>query len=185
MCLVCVRWCNARRSCAWSPPGVGCAGCRLAADEAARTANRARRRADRAACLADGGALMGADRCICMLYSVWWYIVYSMDIQLLHLTTFNGYKNSIIYLFVSVINNYSQNISFANSLKMQKTKLEQPPRWPAAQRKKAERPEDPTPPPGGIGGGCDTRGAESGPGLRRRAATKLIHLHPDTVAIAG
>ena len=43
-----------------------------------------------------------------------------MDIQLLHLTTFNGYKYSIIYLFVSVINNYSQNISFANSLKMQK-----------------------------------------------------------------
>ena len=42
-----------------------------------------------------------------------------MDIQLLHLTTFNGYRYSIIYLFVSVINNYSQNISFANSSKMQ------------------------------------------------------------------
>ena len=30
----------------------------------------ARRRADRATCAAYGGALMGADRCICMLYSV-------------------------------------------------------------------------------------------------------------------
>ena len=146
--IVCVRWCNARRSCAWSPPGVGCAGCRLAEDEAARTANRARRRADRATYAADGGALMGADRCICMLYSVWWYIVYSMDIQLLHFTTFNGYKNSIIYLFVSVINNYSQNISFANSSKMQK-RLEQPPRWPAAQRKK--RPSCPKTPPLPLG----------------------------------
>ena len=54
-----------------------------------------------------------------------------------------------------------------------------------AAEKKAERPEAPTPPPGGIGGGCDTRGAESGPGLRRRSATKLIHLHPDTVAMTG
>nr|DAI09711.1 MAG TPA: hypothetical protein [Caudoviricetes sp.] len=51
-----------------------------------------------------------------------------MDIQLLHLTTFNGYRYSIIYLFVSVAYNYSQNISFANSLKMQKTRLEPPPR---------------------------------------------------------
>ena len=108
-----------------------------------------------------------------------------MDIQLLHLTAFNGYKYSIIYLFVSVINNYSQNISFANSLKMQKKAGAAAALTSCAAEKKAERPEAPTPPPGGIGGGCDTRGAESGPGLRRRAATKLIHLNPDTVARAG
>lgn len=108
-----------------------------------------------------------------------------MDIQLLHLTAFNGYKHSIIYLFVSVINNYSQNISFANSLKMQKQGWSSRRADQLRSGKKTEQPEDPTPPPGGIGGGCDTRGAESGPGLRRRAATKLIHLHPDTVAIAG
>lgn len=108
-----------------------------------------------------------------------------MDIQLLHLAAFNGYRYSIIYLFVSVINNYSQNISFANSLKMQKTRLSRRRADQLRSGKKAERPEDPTPPPGGIGGDAIPGGAESGPGLRRRAATKLIHLHPDTVAMTG
>ena len=75
-----------------------------------------------------------------------------MDIQLLHLTAFNGYEYSIFYLFVSVVYNYSQNIAFANSLKMQKQgwssrRADQP-----RSGKKAERPEATTPPPGGIGG---------------------------------
>lgn len=104
---------------------------------------------------------------------------------MLHLTAFNGYRYSIIYLFVSVINNYSQNISFANSLKIQKTSLSSRLADQLAAEKKDERPEDPTPPPGGIGGDAIPGGGESGPGLRRRAATKLIHLHPDTVAMTG
>ena len=82
-----------------------------------------------------------------------------MDIQLLHLTAFNGYRYSIIYLFVSVINNYSQNISFANSLKMQKKAGAAAALTSCAAKKKAERPEDPTPPPGGIGGDAIPGGA--------------------------
>lgn len=108
-----------------------------------------------------------------------------MDIQLLHLTTFNGYRYSIIYLFVSVINNYSQNISFANSLKMQKQGWSGRRADQLRSGKKGRAARRPHPSPWGYRGGCDTRGAESGQGLRRRAATKLIHLHPDTVAMAG
>ena len=55
----------------------------MGADEAARTANRARRRADRATCAADGGALMGAIGvyacCIVYddtLYTVWIFNCY-------------------------------------------------------------------------------------------------------------
>ena len=87
-----------------------------------------------------------------------------MDIQLLHLTAFNGYINNIIYLFVSVINNYSQNISFANSLKMQKKAGAAAALTSCAAEKKAGRPEDPTPPPGGIGGGMRYPGGRIGPG---------------------
>ena len=87
-----------------------------------------------------------------------------MDIQLLLLTIFNGYINSIIYLFVSVINNYSQNISFANSLKMQKQSWSSRRADQLRSGKKAEQPADPTPPPGGIGGGMRYPGGRIGPG---------------------